>query len=56
MDEVVGADVVRAYGGEVKLAQLVEGQSSTDVIAKISRRRGSGDPRWSRGPFHLPRP
>ena len=36
IDEVVGADVVRAYGGEIKLAKLVPGQSSTAVIAKMS--------------------
>ncbi|MDG2048878.1 MAG: D-glycero-beta-D-manno-heptose-7-phosphate kinase [Myxococcota bacterium] len=36
IDEVVGADVVRAYGGEIKLATLVPGQSSTAVIAKMS--------------------
>ena len=36
IDEVVGADLVRGYGGEVKLAALVPGYSSTEVIAKIS--------------------
>ena len=38
IDEVVGADVVRAYGGEIKLATLIPGQSSTNVIAKMSSR------------------
>ena len=37
IDEVVGADVVRAYGGEVKLAAVVPGHSSTNVIAKMSK-------------------
>jgi D-beta-D-heptose 7-phosphate kinase/D-beta-D-heptose 1-phosphate adenosyltransferase len=37
IDEVVGADVVRAYGGDVKLMALVPGHSSTEVIAKISK-------------------
>ena len=36
LDEVVGADLVRSYGGEVKLATLVPGHSSTGVIAKMS--------------------
>lgn len=40
LDEVVGADVVRAYGGEVKLAALVPGHSSSNVIAKMSNRSG----------------
>jgi D-beta-D-heptose 7-phosphate kinase/D-beta-D-heptose 1-phosphate adenosyltransferase len=36
IDQVVGADWVRSYGGEVKLAALVPGHSSTEVIAKMS--------------------
>ncbi len=42
IDEVVGADVVRAYGGEVKLAALVPGHSSSDVIARMSPDAGDG--------------
>ncbi|KPK60345.1 MAG: D-beta-D-heptose 1-phosphate adenosyltransferase [Gemmatimonas sp. SG8_38_2] len=38
VNEVVGADFVTGYGGEVKLANLVPGHSSSDVIAKISNR------------------
>lgn len=34
-DQVVGAPLVRAYGGEVVLAKLVEGQSTTGTIAKL---------------------
>jgi D-beta-D-heptose 7-phosphate kinase/D-beta-D-heptose 1-phosphate adenosyltransferase len=40
IDQVVGADVVRAYGGEVKLATLVPGHSSSRVIARLSNRGG----------------
>jgi len=34
--EVVGADLVKSWGGEVRLAQLVEGYSTTAAIAKMS--------------------
>ncbi|MFC3674164.1 bifunctional D-glycero-beta-D-manno-heptose-7-phosphate kinase/D-glycero-beta-D-manno-heptose 1-phosphate adenylyltransferase HldE [Ferrovibrio xuzhouensis] len=37
VDQVVGADVVRGYGGEVRVSKLVAGQSTT---ATISRLRG----------------
>lgn len=37
--EVVGADIVQAYGGEVRLAQVVPGHSSTEVIARIGGQR-----------------
>ncbi len=33
-DQVVGADVVKAAGGRVLLASLVEGQSTTNMIAR----------------------
>lgn len=43
LDEVVGADIVQAYGGEVRLARLVPGHSSTKVIARMTgQRAGSG--------------
>lgn len=35
VDQVVGADVVRAYGGEVKVSRLVAGQSTTATIARL---------------------
>lgn len=35
MDRVVGADVVRGYGGEVKVLNLVEGSSTTALAKKI---------------------
>lgn len=33
--EVVGADAVRAAGGEVRLVELVDGCSTTDIAARI---------------------
>lgn len=36
-DEVVGADFVKANGGEVKLINLVEGYSTTALIEKIKK-------------------
>ncbi len=35
-DEVVGAAEVRAYGGEVYLASLVDGQSTSTTIARLT--------------------
>lgn len=35
IDTVVGADLVIADGGEVKLIELVEGQSTTGIIARM---------------------
>ena len=36
--QVVGADVVRRYGGEVRLAPLVEGYSTTAAIGRMTAR------------------
>jgi D-beta-D-heptose 7-phosphate kinase/D-beta-D-heptose 1-phosphate adenosyltransferase len=36
-DEVVGADIVKAAGGRVLLAALVEGQSTTSLIRRSAR-------------------
>ncbi len=36
VDEVVGADVVQGYGGQVVLADLADGYSTTGTIAKMS--------------------
>lgn len=33
--EVVGADAVRAAGGEVRLVEMVGGRSTTDIAARI---------------------
>jgi D-beta-D-heptose 7-phosphate kinase/D-beta-D-heptose 1-phosphate adenosyltransferase len=35
VDNIVGADVVRAAGGRVVLAELMPGQSTTGIIAKM---------------------
>ena len=35
-DQVVGADLVKGWGGEVRLAQLVDGYSTTAAIARIN--------------------
>ncbi len=38
VDQVVGADVVQAAGGQVMLAELVAGQSTTRIIARAGAR------------------
>lgn len=35
-EEVVGGDIVRSYGGEVKLAQLQPGHSTTEAVRRAS--------------------
>ena len=40
-DQVVGADIVRAAGGTVLLAHLIEGQSTTRLVARVG---GGGAP------------
>jgi D-beta-D-heptose 7-phosphate kinase/D-beta-D-heptose 1-phosphate adenosyltransferase len=47
LDDVLGADVVRAYGGEVKVADLVPRQSSGEVMKKKPQRNS----RQARGSF-----
>ena len=37
IDQVVGADIVTAAGGEVRLVELVPGQSTTNTIARMGR-------------------
>lgn len=37
-DEVVGATQVRGWGGEVRLAEIVEGYSTTAAIAKMTKK------------------
>lgn len=39
--EVVGAAEVRSWGGEVKLAEIVQGYSTTAAIARMSKQSGS---------------
>ncbi|RAK61203.1 D-glycero-beta-D-manno-heptose 1-phosphate adenylyltransferase [Phenylobacterium hankyongense] len=36
--EVVGADLVKAWGGEVRLAQIVDGYSTTAAIARMTQK------------------
>ncbi|SVE14757.1 uncharacterized protein METZ01_LOCUS467611, partial [marine metagenome] len=36
LDDVIGGDIVQAYGGEVKLAKFVDGHSSTAVISRMA--------------------
>jgi len=35
VDQVVGADIVSAYGGKVKVLGLVENSSTTAIVEKI---------------------
>ncbi len=37
LDEVVGGDIVQSYGGRVVLADLVDGFSTTETIARLAR-------------------
>jgi D-beta-D-heptose 7-phosphate kinase/D-beta-D-heptose 1-phosphate adenosyltransferase len=39
--QVVGGDLVKSWGGEVKLAALVDGYSTTAAIARMNRPRGA---------------
>ncbi|HZC16917.1 MAG TPA: D-glycero-beta-D-manno-heptose 1-phosphate adenylyltransferase [Caulobacteraceae bacterium] len=41
VEGVVGHDLVEAWGGEVKLAAIVEGHSTTAAIAKLTKRASS---------------
>ncbi|HEX5379484.1 MAG TPA: D-glycero-beta-D-manno-heptose 1-phosphate adenylyltransferase [Phenylobacterium sp.] len=40
-DEVVGGAEVKAWGGEVRLAQIVEGYSTTAAIARMTEKQSS---------------
>ena len=35
VDQVVGGDLVQEWGGEVKLAELLPGNSTTATVARI---------------------
>ena len=37
-DEVVGGDLVKSWGGEVKLAEIVDGYSTSAAIARMARK------------------
>lgn len=43
-DQLPEADVVRGYGGEVKILSLVQGRSSTNIIAKVCAAYGLKEP------------
>ena len=38
VDQVVGADLVQSYGGKVLLAEMVDGQSTTETIARMAKK------------------
>ncbi|MCX8092825.1 MAG: D-glycero-beta-D-manno-heptose 1-phosphate adenylyltransferase [Candidatus Goldbacteria bacterium] len=35
IDKIIGADIVKSYGGKVKNIKYIEGQSTTNIINKI---------------------
>jgi len=37
VDQVVGAELVKAYGGEVRVLGLVENSSTTAIVDKIRK-------------------
>ena len=41
-EEVVGADLVRTYGGRLELIDVVEGKSTTGIIGRIAGHRTGG--------------
>lgn len=42
-DTVVGADIVLEGGGEVHIVPLLEGQSTTGILARLGAKAGSGE-------------
>ena len=36
VEDVVGADLVRSYGGKILLAELLPGHSTTETIARMA--------------------
>ena len=40
IEDIIGADFVRSYGGEVLTIPYLEGNSSTYIIDKVTRSRG----------------
>ena len=53
LDQVVGADVVQAYGGRVFLARLTPGQATTAIIARL---QGAGSAPEEPKTWREPRP
>ncbi|WP_408734988.1 D-glycero-beta-D-manno-heptose 1-phosphate adenylyltransferase [Asaia prunellae] len=39
-DQVIGGDIVKAYGGRVVLADLVSGRSTTSIVRKMKAEKG----------------
>jgi D-beta-D-heptose 7-phosphate kinase/D-beta-D-heptose 1-phosphate adenosyltransferase len=39
-DEVVGGELVKSWGGHVRLAQIVDGYSTSAAIARMSAGKG----------------
>lgn len=37
IDTIVGGDIVKSYGGEIKIINYVEGYSTTNIINKINK-------------------
>ncbi len=40
-DQVVGGDLVKSWGGQVRLAEIVDGYSTTAAIARLTREAGT---------------
>ncbi len=40
IEDIIGADFVRSYGGEVLTIPYLDGNSSTNIIDKVTRSRG----------------
>jgi len=41
-DQVVGGDLVKSWGGEVRLAEIVEGYSTSAAIARVAKKEQGG--------------
>ena len=39
IDQVVGGDFVRSYGGDVKVLEFLDNCSTSDIVDKITRAR-----------------
>lgn len=37
IDTIVGGDIVKSYGGEIKIINYIEGYSTTNIINKINK-------------------
>ena len=41
VDQVVGAELVQGWGGQIVLARLMDGHSTTATITKLQKKTGS---------------